>query len=314
MKMIDIHREFNTEDKCLDYLEQMRWPKGVCCIACGSIRVSKITRETKSKNKRTRVYQCLETLCKHQFTPTAGTIFHDSHLPLVKWFFAIAIICEAKKGVSALQMQRHLGVNYRTAWHLCHRIRAAMTQDDLILDAEAVEADETYVGGKTHRPRGHGRFPRKPNDVVLGMVERGGGRLKLIPIADTKARIMQPYLEKHISEKVATIYTDGHPIYVFALKRKFPGKHETIDHTRTYGIGDIHTNTIENAFSLFKRGLYGSFHKVSKKHLARYCDEFSYRFNRRKEQERMFAETTKNLVNGERLPYKTLTASQLSES
>jgi hypothetical protein len=125
---------------------------------------------------------------------------------------------------------------------------------------------------------------------------------------------MQPYLEKHISEKVATVYTDGHPTYVIALKRKFPGKHETIDHTRTYGIGDIHTNTIENAFSLLKRGLYGTFHQVSKKHLARYCDEFSYRFNRRKEQERMFAETTKSLVNGEKLPYKALIASEVSES
>jgi hypothetical protein len=124
---------------------------------------------------------------------------------------------------------------------------------------------------------------------------------------------MQPYLEKHISERVATIYTDGHPIYIFALKRKFPGKHATIDHATAFAIGDIHTNTIENAFSLLKRGLHGTFHQVSKKHLHRYCDEFSYRFNRRKMQEQMFAETTKNLVNGERLSYSTLT-SEVSES
>jgi Transposase zinc-ribbon domain len=135
MKLIDVHRQFNTDDKCLDYLEAMRWPSGVACIACGSLKVSRITREAKSKNKRTRIYQCLEPQCKHQFSPTAGTIFHDSHLPLQKWFFAIVLICEAKKGVSACQMQRHLGVNYRTAWHLCHRIRKAMTQDNLILDA-----------------------------------------------------------------------------------------------------------------------------------------------------------------------------------
>ena len=177
-----------------------------------------------------------------------------------------------------------------------------------MLDAEAVEADETYVGARTHRPHRHGRFRTKPNDIVLGMVERGGGRLKLVPIADTKSRIMQPLLEKHISDAVAMVYTDGHPIYVFALKRKFLGKHETIDHNRTYGIGDIHTNTIENAFSLFKRGLYGTFHKVSKKHLRRYCDEFSYRFNRRHEQPELFAETTKNLLHSEALQYKKLTS------
>jgi len=314
MKMIDVQTKFSTNDKCLDYLEAMRWPKGVCCIACGSIRVSKITRETKSKNKRTRIYQCLESACKHQFSPTAGTIFHDSHLPLVKWFLAIALICEAKKGMSACQLQRHLGVNYRTAWHLAHRIREAMNQDSLVLDAPAVEADETYVGGKTYRPRGHGRFPTKPKDVVLGMVERNGGRLKLVPIADAKAKIIRPELEKHISEHVGTIYTDEHPIYIFALKRSFKGKHLTINHSKTYGIGSTHTNTIENAFSLFKRGLLGTFHKVSKKHLARYCNEFSYRFNRRKQQEALFGETTKNLLNGEKLPYKKLTASQVSPS
>jgi hypothetical protein len=304
MKLIDVTRQFNTSDKCLDYLETMRWPKGVCCIECGSLKVSRITRETKSKNKRTRIYQCLEKECQHQFSPTAGTIFHDSHLPLEKWFMAIAIIVEAKKGVSACQMQRHLGINYRTAWHLCHRIRAAMNEDDLVLDAPAVEVDETYVGSRV--PRRHTRQPRKQKHVVMGLIERGGGRLKLLPIADTKSRIMQPVIEKHVSEHVGTIYTDEHPIYIFALKNKFPGKHKTIVHQRTYGIGEIHTNTIENAFSLFKRGLYGTFHKVSRKHLARYCDEFSFRFNRRKNQLQIFADTTKNLLIGNRLPYRKL--------
>jgi ISXO2-like transposase domain len=177
----------------------------------------------------------------------------------------------------------------------------------------AVEADETYVGSKVRRPR-HARPKTKQDDIVLGMVERGGGRLKLVPVADTKAAILQPLLEKHISEQVGTIYTDGHPIYVFAVKGKWPGKHQTIDHNRTYGIGDTHTNTIENAFSLFKRGLYGTFHRVSTKHLGRYCDEFSYRFNRRNEQPQLFAETTKALLDGKALTYDKLTASEVSES
>ncbi|MGH9733694.1 MAG: IS1595 family transposase [Candidatus Acidiferrales bacterium] len=312
MKLIDVTRQFKTDDDCLDYLEKMRWPNGVCCIECGSLNVSRITRESKTKNKRTRLYQCLEKECGHQFSPTAGTIFHDSHLSLVKWFMAIAMICEAKKGMSACQIQRHLGINYRTAWHLCHRIRKAMTQDDLLLDGEAVEADETYVGGRSYRPHRHGRHRNVPDFVVLGMIERNG-KLKLVPVGDSKTRIIKPFLEKHISENVGTIYTDGHPIYVYALKDKFPGKQATIDHNKTYGMGEVHTNTIENAFSLFKRGLNGSFHKVSRKHLHRYCDEFSFRFNRRKMQQEMFAETTNNLLNGERLPYQNLTA-KVSES
>jgi Transposase zinc-ribbon domain len=121
VKLINVHKQFNSEDKCLDYLENMRWSNGVCCIKCGSLSVSKVTREKAGKNKRTRIYQCLEKECGHQFSATAGTIFHDSHLPLEKWFLAIALILEAKKGVSANQLKRHLGVNYRTAWHLGNR-------------------------------------------------------------------------------------------------------------------------------------------------------------------------------------------------
>ena len=133
MNLIDVTAEFNTDDKCLDYLEAMRWPNGVCCIACGSLKVSRITRETKTKNKRMRLYQCLEKECKHQFSPTAGTIFHDSHLPLTKWFMAIAMICEAKKGISACQIQRHLGVELPHGLASLPRIREAMKETAGIL-------------------------------------------------------------------------------------------------------------------------------------------------------------------------------------
>src|SRR5229473_7292066 len=150
MRMIDIHKQFTTEDKCLDYIEKMRWPNGVCCVHCGVLNVSQITREKKGKNQRTRIYQCLDKECGKQFSATSGTILNDTHLPLQKWFLAIALICEAKKGVSACQMERHLGVNYRTSWYLCHRIREAMQDDDFKL-AGHVEADETYVGGKVKR-------------------------------------------------------------------------------------------------------------------------------------------------------------------
>jgi hypothetical protein len=306
MKLIDVHKQFSTDVQCLDYLEHMRWPNGVCCVKCGSVNVSKIVREKAGKNKRVRIYQCLEKECKHQFSATSGTIFSDTHLPLEKWFLAIAIILEAKKSVSANQLKRHLGVNYRTAWYLAHRIREAMQEGHFLLTGE-VEADETYIGPKVHR-KGKPYPKRIEKDVVLGMVERGG-RLRLLPVADAKRTILQPALEQNISPDVSMIYTDEHPIYEWGLKDKFPGRHSTINHTKTYAVGHVYTNTIENAFSLFKRSLIGSFHHVSIKHLGRYCNEFSYRFNRRDYQEQMFGETLKNLLTRKNLPYKTLTAS-----
>ena len=307
MKMIDVTAKFNTDDKCLDYLEQMRWPNGVCCVHCGVMNVSTITR-TAGKNKRVRIYQCLEKECGKQFSATSGTIFNDTHLPLTKWFLAIALICEAKKGMSALQLQRHLGVNYRTAWHLCHRIREAM-QDGGDLLTGVVEADETYLTPKKPR-KGKPYVKKEKRDIVLGMIERGG-RLRLVPISDAKREIIEPMIAKHIDPN-ATLQTDAHPTYEIIAPRR-PGAHRVINHNKSYAWGDVHTNTIENAFSLLKRGIYGTFHKVSIKHLGRYCNEFSYRFNRRGEQLEMFRMTVKNLVRGEVLPYKKLTA-KVSES
>jgi transposase-like protein len=303
MKMIDVTARFNTEDKCLDYLEQMRWPSGVACVHCGVMNVSTITR-TAGKNKRVRIYQCLEKECGKQFSATSGTIFNDTHLPLTKWFLAIAMICEAKKGMSAKQLERHLGLNYRTAWHLCHRIREAM-QDGGDLLTGVVETDETYLTPKKPR-KGRPYVKKEKRDVVLGMIERGG-RLRLIPIADAKREIIEPVLDAHISPD-ATLQTDGHATYGIISERKWVGKHRVIDHNQSYAWGDVHTNTIENAFSLLKRGIYGTFHKVSIKHLGRYCNEFSYRFNRREEQLQMFDGTLKNILTNKALPYKELTA------
>jgi transposase-like protein len=302
MKLIDVHKQFQTEYQCLDYIEKMRWPNGeMCCVHCGEIgRVSKITRET-GKNKRTRIYQCLA--CGKQFSATSGTIFNDTHLPLTKWFLAIALICEAKKGVSAKQLERHLGVNYRTAWHLAHRIREAMQEGAGLLTG-VVEVDETYVGGKVKR-KGKPYVKKDKKDVVIGLIERGG-KLRLVPVADNKMSIIEPVIEKHVSPD-ALLQTDDSAIYNIIGKRR-PGGHRIINHTSSYGIGENHSNTIENAFSLLKRGVYGTFHKVSIKHLGRYCNEFSYRFNRRGEQLAMFDATLKNLTRGEVLPYKKLTS------
>ena len=304
MKLIDVTRKFKTDDDCLDYIEKMRWPDGqVGCVHCGEVgRISKITRESKGKNQRTRLFQCLA--CGKQFSATSGTIFNDTHLPLTKWFMAIALICEAKKGISAKQVERHLGVNYRTAWHLCHRIREAMKEGTLL--SGAVEADETYMSRRKPR-KGKPYVQKETKDVVLGMVERGG-KLRLIPVKDAKMESIGPELSKHISPDVETIYTDAAATYAIYLSKNFTGKHKTINHIESYAQGDTHTQHIENAFSLLKRGVYGTFHKVSIKHLGRYCDEFSYRFNRRGAQLDMFDSTLKNLTRGEALPYSKLTA------
>lgn len=302
MKLIDVHKQFQTEDQCLDYIEKMRWPNGeIGCVHCGEIgRISKITREA-GKNKRTRIYQCLA--CGKQFSATSGTIFNDTHLPLTKWFLAIAIICEAKKGVSAKQLERHLGVNYRTAWHLAHRIREAMQDGGLLTGV--VEADHTYFSARKPR-KGKPYVKKDETDVVLGMVERGG-RLRLIPVKDAKAEITGPVLEKHVSPD-AILQTDAHSTFeIIGEKGKFAG-HRMINHRKSYAIGENHTQCIESAFSLLKRGVYGTFHKVSIKHLGRYCNEFSYRFNRRGEQLAMFDATLRNLTRGEVLPYKKLTS------
>jgi ISXO2-like transposase domain/Transposase zinc-ribbon domain len=309
MNTINVTKQFDTEEKCLDYLEKMRWPAGVACLKCGSQNVAKITRASRTKNKRKRLFQCREKECGHQFSATAGTIFHDSHLPLEKWFMAIALICEAKKGLSACQMQRHLGVSYRTAWYLCHRIREAMKDDSMV--SGTVELDETYIGGRTVRVADRHK-PRRPKDVVVGVIQRGG-KLHLTPIPWASSRHVKTVVDRRISKDVDTIMTDDGSIYPFAVDMRFSAKRKMIRHNRRiYAIGNVHTNSIENAFSLLKRGILGVYHKVSIKHLGRYCDEFSYRFNRREEQEWIFEETAKGLTRERTLPYKKLTTSQSS--
>ena len=310
MKTIDVTRQFSTEDKCLDYLENMRWPNGeIGCVHCGEIgRISKITRQSKGKNQRTRIYQCLA--CGKQFSATSGTIFADSHLPLTKWFLAIALICEAKKGMSAKQLERHLGVNYRTAWHLAHRIREAM-QDGADLLTGVVEADHTYMTPRKPR-KGRPYVQKQERDVILGMVERGG-KLRLIPVKDATADVTGCALEQHVSPE-ALLQTDEHAtFYIIGKSGMFAG-HRMINHSQAYAQGPNHTQHVESAFSLLKRGIYGSYHKVSIKHLQRYCNEFSYRFNRRGEQLAMFGQTVKNLTRGKQLQFKQLTASEVSES
>ncbi len=203
MHLIDVSKTLVTDEQCLAFLEKMRWPDGVVrCTTCGNDKVSRITRKTASKNKRAQVYQCLEPTCKQQCSCTSGTIFNDSHLPLNKWFLAVALIVDAKKGMSAKQVQHHLGLkSYQTAWYLCHRIRKAMEETGNPLTG-TVEIDETYIGGKPRK--GVIRKTRGEKDVVIGMRQRGGP-VRFFHTPDAKAKTVRELVRKHISQDVEIV-------------------------------------------------------------------------------------------------------------
>jgi transposase-like protein len=304
MKLIEVTKAFATEEQCLAYLEAKRWPTGVRCTTCGSKEISRITRKVtrKTDNKRAQLYQCLEKSCKQQFSATTGTIFNGSHLSLDKWYMAIALIVDAKKGMSALQLQRHLKVNYRTAWYLAHRIREAMEDPDGLKLTGTVEIDETYIGGKQ---RGHKR-KLKNKDVVLGIRQRGGP-LRLVQVTDAKQGTLYDVIAKHVDHKgTKAIMTDDAGAYNFKLTKFREIPHSKIRHSRgEYVKGEVHTNTVENSFSLLKRAVIGTYHQLSIKHLQRYLNEFSYRFNQREDAD-MFEATVARMAGVKPMPYSKL--------
>jgi len=305
MNLLDTYKELNTEDKCLGFLEHMRWPDGVKCLACNSPRITPITSKGRKNRKTGKVgpdrhlYQCNE--CRFQFTATTGTVYHDTHLPLSKWFLAIALITESKKGISANQLSRALGVQYRTAWHLAHRIRKAMVDTDRPKLKGIVEIDETYIGGKQ---RGH-RSKLKNKDVVIGVRERGG-EVRYVQTPDNKADTVYQVIADNVAKDAQAIMTDESPIYNFKDTQFRNVRHRRIKHKeKIYVRGDVHTNTVESAFSLFKRGVMGAFHQVSLKHLQRYLSEFEFRFNNRKAAD-LFGMTVRRMALAGNLPYAKL--------
>jgi transposase-like protein len=249
--------------------------------------------------------------CDYQFTVTAGTIFNDSHLPLQKWFLATLLLCEAKRGMSAMQIKRTLWGNnkgsYKTAWYLCHRIRAAMKEVDRPMMDGTVEMDETYVGGRKRGAGVRGRGSEK--EIVIGLRQRGGD-VRFFHAQDVKSGTLATFIRENISEDVDVIMTDDFSSYPFAMKQAAVAteKHKRIKHSaKIYVDGDIHTNTVESAFSLLKRGIIGTWHRISAKHLAAYLDEMSFRFNRRKDAN-LFLDTLRHMVTAPALTFEKLTA------
>jgi transposase-like protein len=291
--LLKLNEDFDTDAECRAYLEKLRWPDGVQCPRCGSDKISRI--------KARKVFDC--DGCRYQFSVIAGTIFHDSHLPLPKWFLAIFLVTESKKGMSALQLKRLLKVSYKTAWYLCHRIREAMRTDIAEPMTGTVECDETYIGGKPRYRVGMGNY-RMRKQMVMAALERGGN-IRLEVGANSNKRTLHPFLQKHAPNPERFI-TDELPSYKGIGDHDT--KHETVEHSaKEYVRGDVHTNSIEGAFGLFKRSIVGAFHQVSVKHLDRYLDEFEFRYNNRKNAY-LFRDTLLRLCEGKALPYDKLTA------
>ncbi len=291
MNLVELIKQFNSEAKCRAYIEMLRWPDGVACPRCQSQKIYRLENRP----------LLLCSSCEHQFSVTVDTIFHDTHLPLEKWFLATVLLCESKKGISACQIQRSLGISYKTAWYLCHRIRAAMLETAPKKLGGTVEIDETYVAGKKHRWRAKGEV-----SVVIGIRQRNGD-LRLIRAKDAKSATVREIINANIGGHVEVILTDESAIYPYALDKMQKNLHKTINHSREYAHGDVHTNTVESAFSLLKRGIVGTWHKVSAKHLPAYLDEMCFRFNNRKN-DFLFRDTMLKLIDSPNLEYKQLTA------
>ena len=308
MKLMDVMDRFPTEQACIEFLEKRRWSQGVRCPKCQNMKVGKYHTVGKSGKDR-NVYQCLT--CDYQFTVTTGTIFHDTHVDLRKWFCAIALIVDAKKGISANQVSRHIKVTYKTAWHMCHRIREAMQTEGGLKLSGVVELDECYIGGK---PKLGENNKYKVKTPVLGAVQREGElRLRKLRKGGVQQSDVRKFVADNVSDEADMICTDESPLYPRIMSEKdWTPKHQTVKHSSLEFIrGVVWTNTVEGAFGLFKRGLIGSYHQVSHKHLDRYLAEFEFKYNNRKAID-IFGQTMRNGVQREPLPYKKLIGKQTS--
>jgi transposase-like protein len=290
MSLVD---NYSTDEHCREALAHLRFPDGVKCVKCQSANVAPVADR--------KVFVCYS--CRYQFSVTVGTIFHDSHLPLTKWFMVTYLMTESRKGISANQIKRMIGGSYKTAWYLCHRIRKAMEEAEHKMTG-TVEIDEMYIGGHTtHKDKW------KKHTPVIGIRERGGC-LHFIAAENLNQEKVYEIIARNVDKSVDVIMTDESKLYNFNLT-KYAGKHKKVNHTekeyvRYEGGLTVTTNAIESAFSLFKRGVVGAWHKVSVKHLPAYLNEMTYRFNNRKNK-CLFRDTLIQMLKSENIEYKELT-------
>ncbi|MGH7931237.1 MAG: IS1595 family transposase [Candidatus Binatia bacterium] len=293
MNLVALVERFHCEDKCRAYLESLRWPDGPVCPRCECKSVSRIEGRGQ--------YDC--NSCRYQFSVTAGTVMHDSKLPLWKWFLTAYMMIESKKAVSANQVKRMIEVSYKTAWYLCHRIRSAMGEACKTPLTGTIEADETFVGGKVS---GKGRGYTGNKAVVAGAAQRGGEvRLKVIP--DRTRKALHDFLQNAIDRgETDALYTDDWEAYKGFADGNFD--HQTINHSLEQWVrGEVHTNSVEGVWSLLKRAIMGAYHKISHKHLDAYLNELEWRFSNRRNPF-LFRDTIKQLMNAKTMEYKKLIA------
>jgi hypothetical protein len=307
LNLITLAQQYSDEDKARGLLESLLWPDGPVCPHCKNHKEKAIYRlQPKTTSKRpARKGVCKCGACRKQFTVTVDTIFEDSHLPISKWMMAIFIICSSKKSISALQLSRMLKTTYKAAWFMAHRLRFAVSPELPLgkLLQGVVEADETFVGGKGHLCS---RYRRQT--PVVALIERGGSMQ-----ARVVSSVSQHNLGKILNEcvsKNAVLNTDEHDAYKPAGKQ-FKA-HQTVIHSkkeysRCNADGTVAgINTCESYFSLLKRGVYGSWHHVSREHLPKYANEFAFRWNTRKQTDGERMETAIGMVTGKRLTYRQL--------
>ena len=304
---------FTDKKVAREYLEATRWADGVFCPHCGGTEKCKKLEGIKH---RPGLYQCGD--CRKQFTVTVGTVFERSKVPLNKWMLATHLMASSKKGISAHQLHRSIGVTYKTAWFMFHRIREAMRNDDPVSFGSGggtVEVDETFIGrDNSKKPKGEKKGRGYAHKYkILSLVDRTTGMARSVVVDDLKTKTLLPILKENI-DKEAVIYTDEAGQYV-SLKRDF-SDHDFVRHgAGEYGRGDVHTNTIEGYFSIFKRGMKGVYQHCGRQHLHRYAAEFEFRYNHRSAKEiddTARAAAILKGAEGKRLTYRRIDAREIS--
>jgi transposase-like protein len=308
--------QFKSADNARAYLEHVRWPNGPVCPHCGSI--SKDHYRLEGEAHRAGLLKCKD--CREQFSVTVGTVFERSKIGLHVWLQAVYLLCSSKKGMSSHQLHRILGVTYKTAWFMTHRIREAMTAGNfgpIGGKGSIVEADETYFGSETGKPRSDmrnkygrrsGAQTQKEANKIVSLVERGG-KVRSFHVADVTGDNLKAVLCKQIHAE-SHVMTDASPRYN-VVKRDMPfAAYDQVNHSKKeYVRGIAHTNTVEGYFSILKRGLIGTYHHVSSAHLSRYTNEFDFRYNHRESQgftDQERANVVLKEIAGKRLTYRRI--------
>jgi len=274
--------QFKNEAHAREWLENIRWPNGPICPHCGS--VSQDHYKLEGDAHRAGLYKCKD--CREQFTVTVGTVFERSKVKLHVWLQAMHLMCSSKKGISSKQLERMLGVTYQTAWFMSHRIREAMKAPGGMFNANGgtIEADETYVGGREQNKHASKRDGKKiggmGKKMVFSLVDREKGKVRSFHLPSVNAANLKPVLQQQLNTVKSGFMTDGERQYrILAPMFK---SHDAVNHgAGEYVRGNAHTNTVEGYFSIFKRGIYGTFHHVSAQHLQRCTAEFDFRYNHR---------------------------------